>query len=659
MSGGPVTVNSVSLTYSSYPSSLSAVGSYVSPQDQDRISAIPVSFKTGAQWNPYRMTKAVRLYKDLNLMVNSLFGHDIHYYRALPKGRSKDVYLLEYSLYEHEDKKCMKIVVPNNEFPDNKLSMGPFGVDFEMPFEIQIDKDYFQSLFGEGTGPQKRDVIYFPRTNRIYEISSSVIFRDFMNEPLYFKATLIKWQPKSNSEQSFDLDNLESMTMSVDKLFGIQQKEEGEAIANPTQFIPPTAVSDVVRNYVSPLADIIEQQFLNNYLVIAEYYYNLSKTSSQNIVKLDISSSVANTLVLNKIYYARTTSTTEFSSVKKFKYLGVSRDGQHAFEYSAGNNAQQHLYPVFSIFTTSSDVGMYTEELGASEDVLVFNCKNYVAQSYVPEVVKYSTQNSFSLSEDRAFSAWFRIKQNSSFNSSMTITVPVDMYSREMTITFVKSYDFLIGQYVSIQRTNSSIEIYAKIVNVIDRNTITVEIDKNVLNYLNTSFTTWKTMTGYTIRISNPKVFIDALKDGKGIRIESWGKKYFIVTSNEKSYFFSLGAQQSLNVDQWYSICVNMSNLFSELTLNVWETQTGTSELKIVLSKTDKSFERIDRSSDMQFMLESSDMDLTNIRLWSQKIETDKQSIVLSQNVVKDSNNTLIIDNAIPQSRLPYISYTH
>ena len=76
--------------------------------------------------------------------------------------------------------------------------MGPFGVDFEMPFEIQIDKNYFQEIFGDGAGPQKRDVIWFPNTDRIYEVSSSYLFRDFMNEPLYFKVTLIKWLPKAN-----------------------------------------------------------------------------------------------------------------------------------------------------------------------------------------------------------------------------------------------------------------------------------------------------------------------------------------------------------------------------------------------------------------------------------------------------------------------------
>jgi hypothetical protein len=130
-------------------------------------------------------------------------------------------------------KKIIVVASPNVQenfklqlFPDNKLNMGPFGPDFEIPFEIQVDKDYFQKIFGEGTGPQKRDVIHFPRTGRVYEVSSSYLFRDFMNEPLYFKVMLIKWLPKSNVDQSESLNNLEAFTVSASKLFGKEKNDE-------------------------------------------------------------------------------------------------------------------------------------------------------------------------------------------------------------------------------------------------------------------------------------------------------------------------------------------------------------------------------------------------------------------------------------------------
>ena len=51
-------------------------------------------------------------------------------------------------------------------------------------------------------------------------------------------------------------------------------------------------------------------------------------------------------------------------------------------------------------------------------------------------------------------------------------------------------------------------------------------------------------------------------------------------------------------------------------------------------------------------------MDLTNVRLFNKVAETDKQPIILNQNIVKDAQLALIIDNALPQSKMPYIGYT-
>ena len=667
MSGGPVTVNNVNLQYDSFPAPALSGSEYVSIQDQDNISASPITFKTGATWDPYRVNKAVRLYKDLNLMVNSLFGHEVQYYRALPKGRTKDVYLLEYSLYQHDEKQCMKIVVPNNAFPDNKLNMGPFGQDFEMPFEIQIDKDYFQSIFGEGSGPQKRDVIFFPRTNRIYEISSSTIFRDFMNEPLYFKATLIKWQPKSNSEQSSSLDDLESMSVSVEKLFGIAQKEEAEAVSNPQQFVEPTTISDVTRDYLSPLTDIIEEQFMNNYLIIAEHFYKLSSTLTENIVQLDLPDNIVKALVINKTYYARpknTLSLDDHSSVKKFKYVGVTRDRHPYFEVYAGKNSLQTNHPIFSIFLYTSNMEMFAEEYIDGTDVSIFKCNNYTAQSYQPESVKYSAISSFDINSDRSYSTWFRINSNKRFTCGIRISSPYSPASKEMIISLDRPHDYLIGDFISIQKSNASIEVYAKIIEVIDRSTIKLYVDDRIANYLNLSYPSWNSSwvsaSGWYIELSQPRVFIDSMLNNKGIKLELWGKRYVQATFNDTRYFYAIpNTQPNLSTDKWYSICVSMSNLFSQLTMNIWETQSGSSDLKLVYGKVDKNIVKQDRSSLYNYTIPASDMDLTNIRIWSQKIETDKQSLVLNQNIVKDANNAIIIDNAIPQSRLPYISYTH
>ena len=126
-------------------------------------------------------------------MVNKVFGLEANYYSVQPQGRGKDVILREYTLFNVVDEKCVKILVPQNQFPDNKINFDPFGLQFEDVFEVQMDKRYFESIFGRGSQPRKRDIIYFPLTNRIYEINSTYLFRDFMQAPVYFKMELKKY----------------------------------------------------------------------------------------------------------------------------------------------------------------------------------------------------------------------------------------------------------------------------------------------------------------------------------------------------------------------------------------------------------------------------------------------------------------------------------
>jgi hypothetical protein len=130
-------------------------------------------------------------------------------------------------------------------------------------------------------------------------------------------------------------------------------------------------------------------------------------------------------------------------------------------------------------------------------------------------------------------------------------------------------------------------------------------------------------------------------------------------------YFFSVPNNlPALTKDKWYGLFVNFSNVFKQLTLNVWRIQwdsatnlPATTDLVIVLNKT-VPMTQGDRSSSISYFLKPSSMDLTNIRLFNKVAETDKQPLVLNQNIVKDAQLAIIIDNALPQSKNPYIGYT-
>ena len=134
---------------------------------------------------------------------------------------------------------------------------------------------------------------------------------------------------------------------------------------------------------------------------------------------------------------------------------------------------------------------------------------------------------------------------------------------------------------------------------------------------------------------------------------------------NSDEYYFSIPNNvPALSKNQWYGMFVNMSNVFKQLTFNIWRIQwnsatnlPATTDLSLVLNRT-IAINREDRSSTISFFLRPSAMDLTNIRFFNKVAETDKQALILNQNIVKDADLAIIIDNALPQSKLPYIGYT-
>jgi len=661
MTGGPVTFASVTLDYTSSQEGVPMASLYTP------ANATPSFIKSNFLWNPYNLDKAVQLYKDLNLMVNNLFGHDVHYYRALPDGRNKDVFLMEYPLYEHDDKVCMKVVVPENAFPDNKMSMGPFGVDFEMPFEVQVDKAYYQKIFGEGSGPQKRDVIFFPRTNRIYEISSAYLYRDFMYVPLYFKITLIKWLPKSNVKQTEEVDILQTFTADQESLFGEQIEQEKEQITNPQQFTVAHIDEDPVRDYLDINQPTDDIKLLNYYNILAEYYYKMDALISDEQIVLDVDGEFET----NTLYYVRYSPTSiqsdeqYYYSMKRLYYNGLNVDNKPIFTHQTGTSQIQSSFPLYSVFNESSTFGIYaTDYTGLTSDEPIATC-DVNLERYNKKIVEYKITNDFSSIEDRAYSAWFRIPTRTVTNNNIT-SFELEPYSRELTIAFDRPITLYHGDYVAIDRRSSTgFGLFGNVVNIISERSVVIQIDQTLLDYVQVGFPNWQTFTDLKCMKDYPKTFINAMSNGLGFKIEMFGNRHVRITTNDTyTYHSMLSTSAGLTYDKWYALYVNFSNMFKQLTVNIWQMQwdaatnlPATTDLQLVMND-NKSLTNVERSSCTKFYLEPSYMDLTNIRLFTRITETDKQPLVLNQNIVKDAQWALIIDNALPQTKAPLIGYT-
>lgn len=697
LSGGPVDIDSVTLTFESAP--VDPYKGYVAPDitNQDKIYAFPVTYRSNFTWQPYRLNRAVRLYKDLNLVVNNLFGHDVWYYRYSPQQRSKDVVLMEYSLGEHDDKVCAKVVVPNNQFPDNKLDMGPFGQDFDMPFEVQMDKDYFQSIFGDGAGPQKRDVLFFPRTSRIYEINSSMLFRDFMNEPLYFKVTLIKWLPKASAKQSSGLDELESYTVSVDKLFGEEIKEQQKKFVDPQQTNISTTKEDPVRSYLNLDQAIVQQNLANYYTIVAEYYYDMSSLLTDDQIGLVVDNSIS--FVKNATYYARVSEASTqpdeqyYFSYRKMQYIGDDGAGRKIMKITPGKSSLQGNDQIGEILggTDPDKFKLYNTEYDSSmPSTPILNLSNNYAK-HVTKPVKYIESGSFPSNEDRSISAWFKLKANTHTKIDVLKLINAADFAQAPGFTLLGNVFYVLklarhvphllngDQLVITRKSGGNFCMTGTVING-DSTDIYLTVPIEETTYIESVFPTYSSYTDLICQKSDPLILISSMKntpmsiggDLPGVISNSVGfelalleNRHFLVKSNSENHVFSIpNTSSGLVYDNWYAIFVNVSNTFKQLTLNVWERQwnpstnlPATTDLKLFYSKTIPS-PSIDRSSDLSWYLQSSRLSLTNLRIYNRVAETDKQSLMLNQNLVRDSQWSLVIDNSIPQSRLPLIGNT-
>lgn len=521
-------------------------------------------------FRPYNVNEAAILYDELNYIVNTTFGHDVEYFRSLPDNRGQDLSLLEYTLYNVQPSKCIKVVVPNNEFPDAKYNFNPFGIDFERPFEIQIVKSYWEEYFGVGSGPQRRDIIYFPLTRRIYEVNSTYLFRGFMERDSYWKIDLIKYQPRSNRSEPDEIrTSLDNISADVEEIFGSEQESERQKITNQQQFNPYIGIDnkDPIRNFVNENTLIFEHNLMNYSNKISEYYYDSSKIFQYDLTK------------------------------------------NHFVEYKK--------------------------------------------DAYINE------------NEDRSYAAWFQIKTTSKSLPKDNI-ISMNLTGTTLNITIDKIRSYAIGQLLKIYRPGFIINFYGKILSSTTSGSNTIiqlNIEQDILNYLNSISSSWISLNNYKAEIAKENNFLYVYDETnqKGLKIDLIVDRYFKIYLNDKKYLFILN--KNLNVEYWYGIVVNISNQFKQLNLNLWDmlynendaNSPKTNDLNNVYNFTYNNIDEFKFNLNDKYKILASELNLTNIRYFNNIIEFEKQKIILNQNIIKDADKAIIIDNALPLFKLPYI----
>jgi hypothetical protein len=579
LSGGPIQIQSIAVTYDQDPIAKDKFLGFVPVASACQCGNITSLTKIeNFTFKPYQVNPAVALYRNLSYTINQLFGHSVEYARSMPLMSGRDVTLKEWTLYDVDDPCCIKLLVPNNDFPDNKIEFGPMGLDFEMPFEVHIAKEYFEDIFGIGSAPQKRDIIYFPLTNRIYEVQSSYLFRDFMQKPVYWKVALMKYAPKSNRNETLDHRNfLGSISADTEELFGQTLQDDALKKTKPEQYDPKIGSLDYdpIRKNIAKGLSITSERLLNYYTLVSNSQYDLS-----------------------------------------------------------------------TVFVDGS----------------------------VTDAVTYKADVDFGITDNRALLAWFKdVKPATTLyrdavQTNFTVLSVGPLFTLTQ-FTIGATRDYKVGDLIKFTRPNG-IVFYGEWNSSPAPGVHWVNIPTSIYNFLQVQWPGWPSLGSFYAE----QAFENSIFWGydpvnlKGWKLSIISGRFIKLYLNENMYSFIL--PQTLAPNVWYSVFLNISNQFQQFSINVWgrkwdefsPTPQNTTDLENIYSVAQQITAADYSTTDPEwraYRLVGTPLVMTNIRLFDAiENDLDKQMTLLNENIVGDSQLAIIIDNALPRLRLPWIGQT-
>jgi hypothetical protein len=258
--------------------------------------------------------------------------------------------------------------------------------------------------------------------------------------------------------------------------------------------------------------------------------------------------------------------------------------------------------------------------------------------------VIYRYKESFSNNDERMITFLFRPKNIDNCVSENILLTEISEGENGNGIKVgVKNWSnlFQVGNYVKLTRTGS-VNGYKKIIDVNkDKRYIVVE-------------------GNYDMRA---RVMNCAKLVAYGVNTPLYIGKYFSVEQNynsislnicDKQYCFTFENFEKFE-NKWYGVVIGLNKGVA----NVWlyylegsdKKENVKSELKFV-SCSSKEIGKFEVSGECGLI--SCDLDFTSFRLWDKICEQKLHNLILSQYVVDDSHNTLIVDNAQQELLLHY-----
>lgn len=238
-------------------------------------------------FNMYDTGNMFDMYRSMSMSVNEMAGVQVLYFQSSPDPSGTDYVFREYTLFNIMQRKCMKVVLNNNEMPQTDFRYTGQDMDYVGPIEVHVDRGYFEMMFGTGKEPRKKDIVYLPMLNRLYEVMDVSMSHGFMMMPTFWKLNLVKFRPNINYIPGAETKFLDNIVLTSDGQIGKEAKVQELSALMQQQYSTVSAVSDEARGFVDPGVTFGEVALNFNYTRFINYFYNLSGAALLGVVYKD------------------------------------------------------------------------------------------------------------------------------------------------------------------------------------------------------------------------------------------------------------------------------------------------------------------------------------------------------------------------------------
>lgn len=555
-------------------------------------------------FRPYEVNSAIGMYQDMSYFTNQLYGHQVVYFRTLPDSDSGDFIFKEWTLYKNIDRKCLKVMVPKNAFPTNMPKFQEFGLDFSVPFEIHVDHRYFQSIFGANSEPRKRDFLYFPLINRMFEIQGSYLHRGFMMSPTFWKIQLKKYSPNIDMLLKDETRHfLENVIQSAETLFEGEVKADTKDATMPQQYSTISTTFDASRRSIHPEVITRPLKYTFNFANLIENYYDLS------------------TIPLTDLNYEIFNESPVLSTSMTLENLASLN------EKVVQKNNVILAYEGSELFTAWKNSALITNDKNYRGTSTLF-CRVRGPFDYLPNHVGQSVPGRY-----------VRVEAYRDLTFKDQRDVLIDTVGGKDYARFkVRQTAVVYSAQPKLNETDSKHLTFTCLFNVPSTTDVV-----NFINGFDNLSQTGVKISGQFVRYFSNQPEGDLNLE---VRVNSQVKNYTV--ANFKS-------------GDWHALVVSFSNEYRQCGAYVYSITEDPGDI-INHTTFVKVFENASSfavsSFDLQqyYTLPTSNILISNIRLFNTMLKEEQHEFILSQQFIKDESMLLIIDNCRPQINLPFVA---